>query len=222
MNSSNIKYFLALLPALLIGSPIMAESLTVQLTRAADGEPLQDAVIELIPASPMATVTPIDNVTVDQVDKEFVPGVTVVVKGSHVAFPNSDNILHHVYSFSPAKSFDIPLYGKNDNVDFVETFDDAGVVEIGCNIHDWMLAYIYVAESAMAAISDQQGIALIDNVLPGTYTLKIWHALAEESEGTEQIIQVEPGASATINASLELGRDRRIRRAPSTSRSRYR
>ena len=83
------------------------------------------------------------------------PTVSVISAGNAVSFPNSDDILHHVYSFSPAKTFNIPLYGRGSNSDYREEFVTAGAVEIGCNIHDWMLGYIVVVDSTVFTLPKQ-------------------------------------------------------------------
>lgn len=209
-----------ILVASLAASLVQAETVSVRIIDAATGEPIPDAVIELS-GTASQPVTPV-NAIVDQVDKEFVPPVTVVPLGSRIRFPNSDDILHHVYSFSPAKTFDIPLYGKNDSDSFGSTFDTAGVVEIGCNIHDWMLAYIYVAQSDYAAKSDASGVASLQDLAPGSYSVKVWHARQQDPDSPLQTIQVNPGVDTALSLQIELGRERRIRRAPSSTRNRYR
>ena len=187
-----------------------------------EGAAVPDAVVELVAlfdgsrtSSPLVT-------EVDQVEKEFVPLVTVIPVGSQVNFPNSDDILHHVYSFSPAKTFDIPLYGSESNMVFSQVFDNAGVVEIGCNIHDWMLAYIYVTAAGHAATTDETGVAGFADVSPGAYQLRVWHPRLTSSQPVELDLQVTAGVNQDVSVSLELGRDRRLRRAPSTTRNRYR
>jgi len=114
------------------------------------GEPVADAVVVAVARSgpPPRVARPVRD-TVDQIDKEFVPYVKAVVVGASVFFPNKDNIRHHVYSFSPAKTFELPLYSGTPANPVV--FDRPGIVPIGCNIHDWMLAYIYVADSPYVA-----------------------------------------------------------------------
>ena len=72
----------------------------------------------------------------NQIDKQFEPHVLVVKAGTEVTFPNADNLFHHVYSFSPTKQFELKLY-KEFTAEPLR-FDTAGVVDIGCNIHDWM------------------------------------------------------------------------------------
>ena len=84
-------------------------------------------------------------------EREFVPFVTVVQTGTVVTFPNRDPILHHVYSFSPAKQFEIKLYTGKSPTEIV--FDKAGVVTLGCNIHDHMIAYVYVSDSPWTAMT---------------------------------------------------------------------
>ncbi|HET8819084.1 MAG TPA: methylamine utilization protein, partial [Xanthomonadaceae bacterium] len=96
--------------------------------------PLADAVASLHAASaPRASGA---TAVIDQRNATFVPGVIGIQAGTRVTFPNSDNTLHHVYSFSPAKTFQLPLY-SGKRADPV-LFDKPGVVTLGCNIHDWM------------------------------------------------------------------------------------
>lgn len=97
-----------------------------------------------------------------QKNRQFIPPVTVVPVGSLVRFPNWDNVQHHVYSFSAAKTFDIPLYiGESPKV--IE-FSSPGIVSLGCNIHDWMFAYIVVLDTAVFAKTDANGTALLRNL----------------------------------------------------------
>jgi plastocyanin len=202
------------------------QQIEVRLTDA-NGEAVVDAVIELLSdtaAAPIASTTNVmREAKIDQRDKEFVPTVTTLVAGGSANFPNSDDILHHVYSFSPAKTFDTPLYGSEENNQYREMFDVPGVVEIGCNIHDWMLAYIYVGRSEMMAISDEQGLASLRDIPSGEYTLQIWHArLDAPLNSLQQTLSIEAGATEQLEVTLELARDRRVRRAPSANRKRYR
>ncbi|MCB1671669.1 MAG: hypothetical protein R3F41_14545 [Gammaproteobacteria bacterium] len=212
-----------LIPWLSIGAATLyGETLTVSLLDLRSESGLYDAVVEIIPIRQMTPeVMPIE-VSVDQVDKEFISDVTVVPVGSRINFPNSDEILHHVYSFSQTKSFDIPLYGAGDNLDHFETFDRPGVVVIGCNIHDWMLAYIYVAESALVSKSDELGKARLENLEPGHYQLKIWHARMGDDPPLIKEVDVAAGLDTNLTIALDLAPERRIRRAPSSTSGRYR
>ena len=133
-----------------------------------------DAVVYAVPVAGAATASRgARNVVIEQVGREFVPYVTVVQVGTTVAFPNRDRLLHHVYSFSPAKTFEIKLYSGAAPFDVL--FDKVGVVTIGCNIHDWMIAYVYVVDTPYFARSDATGRAAIGEMAAGDYDLHLWH-----------------------------------------------
>lgn len=93
--------------------------------------------------------------------------------GTRVTFPNSDNVRHQVYSFSPAKHFELKLYSGTHTSS--ELFDQAGLVTLGCNIHDWMLGYIYVVDTPWFGKSDAAGAIRLSHVPAGSYTLQLWH-----------------------------------------------
>jgi plastocyanin len=156
------------------------------------GRPLADAVIVAVPAdarNARGRSPALD--AIDQVDKQFVPYVKVVMLGSTVHFPNSDHVRHQVYSFSPAKKFELPLYAGTQAPPVL--FDTAGVVVLGCNIHDWMVGYIYVADSPFFAKSSAQGVATLTDLPSGIYRVRIWHPGLDVPE-TETARQVEIGA----------------------------
>lgn len=111
--------------------------------------------------------------TIEQRNREFVPYVTIVQTGTAIEFPNRDPFKHHVYSFSAAKNFEIKLYAGKPAQPVV--FDKPGEVALGCNIHDWMEAYILVVDSPYFAKTGSKGRALIANVPPGRYRLRLWH-----------------------------------------------
>ncbi|MCF7501377.1 methylamine utilization protein [Pseudoalteromonas sp. L1] len=135
------------------------------------GNPLSDAVIEQV-AIKNNESTPLPVAVMDQVNKQFSPAVLIVQQGQLVDFPNSDDIRHHVYSFSPAKVFDIKLYAGQPEKP--EKFDTSGVVVLGCNIHDSMVGYIYVAKNHQATKTNQQGMATLKDVIY-PLSLTIWH-----------------------------------------------
>jgi plastocyanin len=209
--------------ALTLLQSALAQELRVEL-KDTEGNALENAVVELIlPAELKSSYQATLADEIDQRDKEFVPVVTVVPAGSEINFPNSDDILHHVYSFSPAKTFNIPLYGQGENDRFVEKFPEPGIVEIGCNIHDWMLAYIYVAESSLYALSDVDGVAELSGLPAGEFSLRVWHPRAADSlEALTQTVSLSADSTFSLSLSLELQRDRRVRRAPGANSRRYR
>ncbi len=135
-----------------------------------EGKPIEGAVITL--QGPIGGELPAQTAIMDQVQKQFAPTVLAVHTSTKVTFPNSDNIRHHVYSFSPAKRFELRLYEGTPSEPI--TFDKPGVVVLGCNIHDWMVGYIYVTDDPWFATSDATGVAKLQ--LPaGKYTVTLWH-----------------------------------------------
>jgi plastocyanin len=108
----------------------------------------------------------------DQIKKQFSPHILVVQKNTQIRFPNSDLIKHHVYSFSPAKVFQLKLY-KGLNADPL-LFSKTGVVELGCNVHDSMLGYIYVVDTPYFGKTDANGRFSIE-VPDADYQVRLWH-----------------------------------------------
>ena len=208
----------------LFALPSHGAELRIALQDAETGQPLENAVVEVrLPVGLQAEYSDAAEFSVDQVEKEFVATLTVITVGSRVNFPNSDDILHHVYSFSPAKVFELPLYGNSQNVNLSELFDQAGVVEIGCNIHDWMLGYIYVAQTRLAVKTDANGQAVISGVPAGDYTVSVWHPRAPvDSQELQTTISFDDAQASNLRMALTLERDNRLRRAPNVSRTRYR
>ena len=116
---------------------------------------------------------------IDQVDKEFIPYVTVIQRGSSINFPNNDDIRHQVYSFSKPKQFELPLYSGNALRPVV--FDQKGVVAMACNIHDWMKAYVYIVDTNKFTLTDKSGTGTIQNLPEGQYEVLIWHPTLKAS-----------------------------------------
>lgn len=177
----------------------------------AKGAPVPDAVASLIPLDRTATVTPpATPVVVTQDGQEFSPYVTPVMVGSRVTFPNRDKVQHHVYSLSKAKKFDIPLFRGEPKESVL--FDQPGVVSLGCNIHDWMSAYIVVLATPHYALSAGEGVAALTGLPAGRYRLEVWHPRIKAT--VQRDLTVAPNDTATQVISVTLGVDRRIRRAP--------
>jgi plastocyanin len=175
----------------------------------ADGKGIAQAVV-FVQALPAGTSLPgqTQRVVMDQIHKTFVPAVLPVTVGSEVHFPNNDQIHHHVYSFSRTKSFELPLY-KGEAASPV-LFDKAGVVKIGCNIHDWMAAVILVVPTPFFAVTNETGEFTLSGLPPGTYPLVCWHELSHSKiEETAQQIRVEKDiGEVTFSLSLAPARAR--------------
>ena len=207
------------LMAMALAGAAEAADLTA-LVKDQSGEPLADAVVVASPRGGAPKASRPARETVDQIDKEFVPYVKAVVVGSPVFFPNKDNIRHHVYSFSPAKTFELPLYSGTPAHPVV--FDRPGIVTIGCNIHDWMIAYIYVAETPWFGTTGRQGRARLDNLPPGPYSIRVWHPRMEGSEEATARTVTVGTAAAEAAWQLTLKPELRPRRAPVPGQRGYR
>lgn len=113
-----------------------------------------------------------ESAIIDQIAKRFAPRVSVIRTGTSVAFPNSDHIRHQVYSFSDSKPFTLKLYAGSPKADIV--FDKPGLVILGCNIHDTMVAFVGVVDSPYFAKMPATGTSTLD-LPPGRYRVRVWH-----------------------------------------------
>ncbi|GAB3453403.1 methylamine utilization protein [Massilia terrae] len=148
------------------------------------GQAVADAAVVLEPLAPVA-LRGRPTASIEQRGREFIPYLTVVQAGTAIDFPNNDTIRHHVYSFSPPKQFEIKLYAGKPGQPIV--FDKPGTVVIGCNIHDWMEAYVLVVETPWFAKTGADGRALLRNVPPGRYHLRLWHPLQKAQPAVRDI-----------------------------------
>ncbi|MFK3872306.1 methylamine utilization protein [Pseudoalteromonas rhizosphaerae] len=164
------------------------------------GQPLTNAVVEIASKSNKTLSQQLPVLIMDQVDKQFSPTLLIAHQGQQVNFPNSDNIRHHVYSFSEAKPFQLKLYsGQPENP---ITFENQGVVVLGCNIHDSMLGYIYVAKSADVYQSDERGnVQLSGLTLPVQLTL--WHALQKNTLEEKQPLTLAVNSPHSLQVTLQ-------------------
>lgn len=148
----------------------VAGSLEVLVTTP-EGRPVED--FALVLEAPSAPAARKGRATILQQDREFSPYLTIVQTGTAIEFPNRDAFKHHVYSFSQPKIFEIKLYAGKPARPVV--FDKPGIVALGCNIHDWMEAYVLVVDTPYFARTGSDGRARIANVPAGAYRLKLWH-----------------------------------------------
>lgn len=176
----------------------LAASLTVSVD--GGGARLEGAVVSLHSPSARAAVRPV-SAEMDQRQAEFVPHVLPVTIGSRVVFPNSDNFRHQVYSFSPAHRFELPLYSGRPALPVV--FDTTGVVELGCNIHDWMLGYVVVLDTPYFATTGAGGNVRLE-APDGDYTLQVWHERLADGPGSRVTRRVHVGAHRVERVTLDL------------------
>lgn len=188
----------------------VADTTVQAVVRDAQGEAVPDAVISLYALDAAAITVPPSSALVEivQEDQEYRPYVTVIRVGTLVEFPNRDDIQHHLYSLSKAKRFEKPLYapGAHESV----LFDQPGIITIGCNIHDWMIAYLVVLPTPHFAQTDAAGHAQL--VAPsGRYRVEVWHPRLAQPNVREVTFTDGIGP---LDYTLTLKPDRRIRRTP--------
>ncbi len=141
------------------------------------GHGVSEVVVTVAPAAeaPAAVARAVQGTPapiMDQRNRAFAPRVLVVAVGSKVDFPNNDTVSHQVYSFSPAKKFQLPLYKGQFHPPV--TFDQPGLVVLGCNIHDQMVGYIYVTDAAFFGKTDEAGTLRLAGLAAGEYRVTVW------------------------------------------------
>lgn len=126
---------------------------------------------------------------IDQVNRQFVPYMSTIAIGSDVVFPNSDNIRHHVYSFSQAKTFELKLYSDDERPSV--RFDEPGIVTLGCNIHDQMIAYVVVTQAETGFITGADGkVSVPLKTAVSDLAIKVWHPQQQGHKKSLQELQV--------------------------------
>ncbi|WP_194711017.1 methylamine utilization protein [Noviherbaspirillum soli] len=157
--------------SLSLSGPLFATSLDVNV-KDAQGNALADAAVYVEPLDGSFPARP-KPAEIEQKNRKFMPLMTVIQTGSEIAFPNNDTVRHHVYSFSPAKPFELKLYSGTPGNPVL--FDKPGTVVIGCNIHDRMVAYIQVVNTPYFGKTNETGKVRISDLPAGKYRLKAWH-----------------------------------------------
>ncbi len=179
-----------------------AQAKTIQLLDQ-NQQPIQNAVISFKDGTVSSNTANTDKpiAIMDQVKKRFVPRVLIIEKGQKVSFPNSDNIRHHVFSFSSPKMFEIKLY-KDQPVPPV-MFEQSGLVVVGCNIHDRMVGYIYVKDQEQAILVDATGKAEVPDSIS---QISIWHEELSKQGQSRQIFELDDSALQPIELSLAVAK----------------
>ena len=180
-------------------SGVAAASVTVQVLDIA-GAPVPNAVVYAEPTSGQVVPKSLKQAEVEQKDVKFFPLVSVVQVGTPILFPNHDKVRHHVYSFSPAKTFEMKLYSGVPSSPIL--FDKVGTVVLGCNIHDQMVAYVQVVNTPFFGKTDMSGRVRLDGLVNGKYALKAWYfKMAPNEAAMEQPITYQ---GADLQASVKL------------------
>lgn len=136
-------------------------------------------------------------VTMTQRDTTFVPPVVAVQAGGSVAFPNDDPFFHNVFSYSSAQRFDLGRYPRGESKSV--TFAEPGIVEVFCEVHEFMRGAVIVTENRFHSVVGESGRFRIEGIPAGEYTLAFWQA---DHQPLEQRVSVRPGATARIEVEL--------------------
>jgi len=181
-----------------------------------DGQGLPNVVMALKPLGTPAPRTEPTQITVTQEALTFKPYISVVRSGSSVVFANRDTVEHHIKSFSSSKPFEIAVHKPGATPPPIR-FDKEGAIVAYCILHDWMRAYVYVADTPWTGISGDNGLARIENVPPGDYELTAWHPDLGQFKAplTSKITVSESGTTQTT-VKFEF-KPRTIRKAPKTA-----
>ncbi|HEY7000263.1 MAG TPA: carboxypeptidase regulatory-like domain-containing protein [Candidatus Udaeobacter sp.] len=111
---------------------------------------------------------------VAQKDLTFVPALLPIQVGTKVAFPNLDDTYHNIFSYSPAKRFDLGRYRPEERPVPTQVFDKAGLVTLRCDIHEHMRGLILVLNTPYFVMTDTDGHFRLSGLPAGHYTLKAW------------------------------------------------
>jgi plastocyanin len=194
-----VRRFLAFAAGLCLAAPLVAATLTVRVVDAA-GRPIRDAVVTYYPSTGARTPRAAAHYVISQQNLQFHPFLTIVPVGADISFPNLDNTKHHVYSFSPAKRFELKLFAKDQSR--TVHFDKAGVVALGCNIHDQMSAFIIVTDSAWTARTNAQGMVAFADAPNASGRVVVWHPYLRSPAGTMQQALAPSQHSASFSLRL--------------------
>ncbi len=193
-----VRGLFAFVAGLALTAPLGAATVSVRVVDAG-GHPVRDAVVTLYPSAGARAPRAGGHFVVSQQNLQFHPFLTIVPVGADVSFPNFDNTKHHVYSFSPAKRFELKLFAKDQSR--TVHFDKAGVVALGCNIHDQMSAFIVVTDSVWTARTNAQGMVAFNDAPNAPGRITVWHPYLRAPSGVMQQTIV-PGQRVTFSVRL--------------------
>ena len=178
-----VRGLIILTAGFFLAAPSLAAPLAIKVVDTA-GKPVRDAVVTLYPTNGAHRPLNPGRFTVAQKSLKFQPFLSVVPIGSSISFPNFDSTKHHVYSFSPAKKFELKLFAKDQSR--TVQFDKPGVIALGCNIHDAMSAFIVVTDSKWTQRTNAQGVAMFTDAPNSAGKVTVWHPYLRAPGGQVQ------------------------------------
>jgi len=133
---------------------------------------------------------------VQQKDLTFIPALLPIEVGTKVQFPNLDDQYHNIFSYSPAKRFDLGRYRPDERPIPSVTFDRPGLVTLRCDIHEHMRGLILVLNTPYFVMTDTAGRFRLDKIPAGHYTLKAW---VDSRTTHEKPIDLKNGQTLHVN-----------------------
>jgi len=211
-----VKQLIIIAISLLIGGHVAAANVEIIVVDK-KGRPVSGAIVTVTPENWNGileqSISTDTDYKVVQKDMQFVPDLLVVPQGAEVRFPNMDKVRHHIYSFSPAKKFQLNLFGEGQERSV--TFDNAGLVALGCNIHDQMKGYLYVNDAPYWQATDERGIASFAISTSGELALSVWHPQSKAvGKRTESTLTLSDDASISKKITLPVRSKRSAARTP--------
>ena len=184
------------------GGAARAAELAGRVQLLADGKPVasaevREAVVSFEPRTPVPVPPAPQPPEIVMREKEFVPHILAVTRGSTVRFPNADPILHNVFSVSPENPFDLGLYGNGPGKTC--TFGTAGLVRVYCNVHHSMVAYVLVLDTPFFVSPAPDGAFRLTGLPEGEGTLRVWHERCDPWS-----VEVRIPAAAPIDVRIEI------------------
>lgn len=131
-----------------------------------------------------------------QKDLAFLPSLLPVQVGTRVEFPNLDDTYHNIFSYSPAKRFDLGRYRPEERPIPSEVFDAPGLVVLRCDIHEHMRGLLLVLDTPYFITTDEEGRFRLSGLPSGHYTLKAW---IDSKTTREKSVDLKRGATLHVD-----------------------
>jgi plastocyanin len=158
----------------------------------ATSPPLAVVYLEISSPHPVTQVTK----EVAQKNFAFIPALLPIQVGTKVEFPNLDDAYHNIFSYSPAKRFDLGRYRSDEKPVPYQIFDRPGLVTLRCDIHDFMRGLILVLDTPHFVVTDEAGSFRLTNLPSGPHTLKAW---IDSKTTRQQTVQLKDGETSHID-----------------------
>jgi plastocyanin len=176
-------------------APVMTKRYEVVTTGGVLGTNPPLAVVYLEGSFPKPASLPTKQVA--QKDLAFLPALLPVQVGTKVEFPNLEkDTYHNIFSYSPAKRFDLGRYRPDEKPVPSQIFDVAGLVTLRCDIHEHMRGLLLVLATPHFATTDESGHFRLTGLPAGHYTLKAW---VDSRTTREQSVDLKSGSSLHVD-----------------------